>query len=304
MQIPQIITAMITPFFDDGRLNLDAAARLAQQLVAQGSDGLVLAGTTGESPTLHDEERQSLFMAVHQAVPHIPIWVGAGANDTAHTQHLARQAEDWGASGLLVVTPYYNKPPQEGLYQHFVTVANSVRIPIMLYNVPSRTGVHLEPTTVARIQASSPNVVAIKEASGRLEVFHQLRALAPHVHVYCGDDALFYPGLLLGAVGVVSVAAHVVGPEMKALAVAINEGRLSDADALEEILVPIFRHLFSWPNPIPVKWVLNRLGFDAGPLRLPLVYPQNSEPLERLFSDLCQLIYRREPAHATKQSGA
>ncbi|WP_243239890.1 4-hydroxy-tetrahydrodipicolinate synthase [Sulfobacillus harzensis] len=285
MPWPAIFTAMITPFTPDGHLNLDIAARLAQRLAHEGSDALIIAGTTGESPTLTDPEREELFHRVRQAVPHLPLWVGAGSNDTAHSRHLARQAEQWGADGILVVTPYYNKPPQEGLYRHFVEVAQNVNIPVMLYNVPGRTGVHLEADTAARIHAASPNVVAIKEASGRLEAFHQLRAHAPQLTLYTGDDSLLYPSLLLGAVGVVSVASHVVGPEMQALLRAATSGRHSEAYQREQMLAPIFRDLFAWPNPIPVKWLLNQLGIDVGPLRPPLVYPSDTRGLERLLAE-------------------
>lgn len=282
MRLPCVITAMVTPFTEQGLLNEERAEHLARWLVEHGTEGLVVAGTTGESPVLSDKEREQLFCAVRRGAGSVPVYMGTGSNATEHAKHLSRQAESWGADGILVVTPYYNKPPQEGLFQHFTQVAQSVSIPVIMYNVPARTGCNLEPSTVARIAKACPNVVAIKEASGRIESISALRQECPDIMVYAGDDALFYPALTLGAHGVVSVAAHVVGPEMAALRRAFDRGDVEAARSLHFLLEPIFRGLFCWPNPIPVKWMLNQMGLAVGPLRLPLIFPEDTSALEQL----------------------
>lgn len=282
MRFPCIITAMVTPFTEQGLLDEGRAESLARWLIAHGSEGLVVAGTTGESPTLSESEREQLFYAVHRGAGSAPVFVGTGSNDTRHAKLLARQAEDWGADGVLVVTPYYNKPPQEGLFQHFVQIAESISVPIMLYNVPGRTGVNLDPGTVAQIVKACPHVVAVKEASGGVESMEALLEECPDILVYSGDDTLFYPGLTLGAQGVVSVAAHIVGPEMAALAKAFQNGDMAQARSLHFLLRPIFRDLFCWPNPIPVKWLMNQMGMSVGPVRAPLALPKDTTNLERL----------------------
>jgi 4-hydroxy-tetrahydrodipicolinate synthase len=273
---------MVTPFAPDGSLSEEHTQKLAHWLVSNGSDGLVVAGTTGEAPTLCASERKRLLAAARAGAGAAPVWMGCGTNNTADTIAKACDAQEWGADGVLLVTPYYNRPPQEGLYQHFVRVAAAVSCPVMIYNVPSRTGVSITPSTMARIMASCPNVQAIKEASGTLEAIVAMRESCPGLNVYAGDDALFYPSLSLGAQGVVSVASHLVGSSMAALAQACRESHFDEADALHRSLLPLVRELFAWPNPIPVKWALNRLGFAAGPLRLPLVYPQEADAFERL----------------------
>ncbi|PSR21740.1 MAG: 4-hydroxy-tetrahydrodipicolinate synthase [Sulfobacillus acidophilus] len=282
MHWPVILTAMITPFASDGSLSEERAQELAGWLVANGSDGLVVAGTTGESPTLSQEERMRLLKAARAGAGSAPVWMGCGTNSTTDTIANARDAEKWGADGILLVTPYYNRPPQEGLYQHFVQVANAVSCPVMIYNVPGRTGVSLAPETMARIIAECRNVQAVKESSGTLEAIWAMRENCPGLKVYAGDDALFYPSLAIGAQGIVSVAAHLVGPLMVRLAEAYQRGRVDEARALHQSLLPLVRELFSWPNPIPVKWAVNRLGFAAGPLRLPLVYPTDPNAFDRL----------------------
>lgn len=282
MHWPCIITAMVTPFTDHGELDEPRVESLARWLVTHGSEGLVVAGTTGESPTLSESERERLYYATRRGAGSVPILVGTGSNDTRRTIELSRQAQQWGADGVLVVTPYYNRPPQEGLYRHFVEVAEHVSIPLMLYNVPSRTGVNLTPDTVSRITQACPHVVAVKEASGRVEAIDALHQECPATLIYAGDDASFYPGLMLGAHGVVSVAAHVVGVEMEMLANAFRQGDLERALQIHHQLLPIFRDLFVWSNPIPVKWLLNHIGLAVGPVRSPLVYPDETSALEHL----------------------
>ena len=297
MSWPGIITAMVTTFTDEGVLDEGRAEFLAHWLVENGSEGLVVAGTTGESPTLSDSERAQLFSAVRRGAPTVPVYVGTGTNDTRHTVELSQQAESWGANGLLVVTPYYNKPPQEGLFQHFAQVARAVSLPIMIYNVPGRTGCNIEASTVSRIAAVCPNVVAIKEAAGRLESLEALSRECPNIGLYTGDDALFYPALTLGARGVVSVAAHVVGPEMASLLSLVRGGDMAEARRLHFKLQPVFRGLFDWPNPTAVKWMLNQLDICVGPLRLPLVYPEDARGMQRLRS-LIEDLWRERAGHS------
>jgi 4-hydroxy-tetrahydrodipicolinate synthase len=286
---------MVTPFTDQGQLDEARTELLARRLIEHGSDGLVVAGTTGESSALSADEREQLFYAVRRGAGTVPIYVGTGSNNTHQAVELSRQAESWGADGLLVVTPYYNKPPQEGLFCHFTQIAESVSLPIVLYNVPGRTGCILEAATVSRIASACPNVQAVKEASGRLESLEALRRECPDLYLYTGDDALFYPALTLGAHGVVSVASHVVGPEMAALLSAFRAQDTAEARRIHFLLQPIFRGLFAWPNPTAVKWVLNRLGVRVGPLRLPLVYSHDTRTMEQLAT-LIEEIWQRRPA--------
>ncbi len=306
MSLPGIITAMVTPFTPDGSLDDARAEALARWLVSTGSEGLVVAGTTGESPTLSEQERERLYHAVRRGAGQVPIFMGTGTNDTRRTVQLSQEAASWGADGLLIVTPYYNKPPQEGLIRHFTEVANRVSIPIMLYNVPGRTGCHLEARTVATIAHACPNVVAIKEASGHLDAIRALRAACPEIFVYAGDDALFYPALTLGAHGVVSVATHLAGPEISQLRQAYMAGDSQRAKELHDILEPISRNLFSWPNPIPVKWVLNALGIPVGPVRSPLAYPSDEQALDTLREQVVSLWLMRQqtnPGSLQREAG-
>ncbi len=299
MQWPCIITAMVTPFTEDGVLDEARAESLAGWLVANGSEGLVVAGTTGESPTLSRSERERLYYAVRRGAGNAMVLMGTGSNDTHHAVEMSQEAARWGADGVLVVTPYYNKPPQEGLFQHFVKIAENLSAPVMLYNVPGRTGVTLAADTVARIAKACPNVVAVKEATGQIESIERLLEICPGMMVYSGDDALFYPALTLGAHGVVSVAAHVVGPEMAALVQAFRSGDITAARGLHGRLLPIFRDLFSWPNPIPLKWLMNQLNMNVGPVRLPLVYPQDTSTLERLKVNVEDLRREKIARHAS-----
>ncbi|MBX5468144.1 MAG: 4-hydroxy-tetrahydrodipicolinate synthase [Firmicutes bacterium] len=290
MQWPRIFTAMITPFTPEGALAVHEAAKLARWLVRHGSGGLVLAGTTGESPTLSLEERRALFEAVREAVPEVPVWVGTGHNSTAETVRLTMAATEWGADGVMVVTPYYNKPPQEGLYRHFCTVAEHTPLPVMIYNVPGRTSVTMLPETVAAVMRDRPNVRAVKEAAGSLAPVQRLVDLCPpEAKVYTGDDHLFFPTLAVGGYGVVSVASHLVGDEMAALWQAWERGDVDQARHLHRRLTPIFEELFRVSNPIPLKWAMNQLGLPAGPLRLPLSYPADPavfHPLARWIDSL------------------
>ena len=286
----RVLTAMVTPFSSDGGLDLPLAERLADHLVGHGSDGLVVCGTTGESPTLSWEEQHQLFSAVKGAVgDRSLVLAGSGSNCTAEAVEATRQAAALGADGALVVVPYYNKPPQEGLEAHFRAVAQAApELPLMLYNIPGRTGCHLAPETVQRLLAC-PNVVALKAASGTTEEVQQLRALCgDRLAVYSGDDSLTLPMLSVGAMGVVSVASHLVGDTIQAMVQAFLAGQNGEALTLHDKLLPLFKALFCTTNPIPVKAALELCGWAVGAPRLPLL-PADSHVRERLSSILAAL---------------
>ena len=269
----RLLTAMVTPFGGDGRVDLALAGRLARHLVDEGSDGLVVSGTTGESPTLSWQEQHQLLEAVRQAVgPGVKILAGTGSNSTAEAVEATSQAAIAGADGALVVVPYYNKPPQEGLEAHFRAIAQAApELPLMLYNIPGRTGCALAAATVARLM-ESPNVVSFKAASGTTDEVTQLRLqCGSRLAVYSGDDGLLLPMLSVGAVGVVSVASHLVGRRLKAMIDAYLSGQVAVALGYHEQLQPLFKALFATTNPIPVKAALELSGWPVGPPRLPLL---------------------------------
>lgn len=286
----RVLTAMVTPFTPDGVLDLSLAERLADHLVSHGSDGLVVCGTTGESPTLSWEEQHALFSAVKGAVgARSVVLAGSGSNCTAEAVEATAKAAALGADGALVVVPYYNKPPQEGLEAHFRAVAQAApELPLMLYNIPARTGCHLAPETVERLLDCS-NVVAFKAASGTTEEVQQLRGLCgDQLAIYSGDDSLTLPMLSVGAAGVVSVASHLAGDTIQAMVQAFLAGRNGEALALHEKLLPLFKGLFCTTNPIPVKAALELSGWAVGAPRLPLL-PADSHVRERLSSILAAL---------------
>ena len=286
----RVLTAMVTPFNADGAVDLALAARLAEHLVSHGSDGLVLCGTTGESPTLSWQEQHRLFAAVKEALAgRVPLLAGSGSNCTAEAVEATREAAELGADGALVVVPYYNKPPQDGLEAHFRAVAAAApELPLMLYNIPGRTGCSLAPETVARL-LDCPNVISFKAASGTTEEVSQLRGLCGNrLAIYSGDDALTLPMLAVGAVGVVSVASHLVGPAIRALVQAFLAGDHTAALALHEQLLPLFKALFCTTNPVPVKAALEITGWPVGAPRLPLL-PAERDVRQRLHSVLAAL---------------
>jgi len=266
----RVLTAMVTPFTADGALDLDGAQRLADHLVAAGNDGLVVNGTTGESPTTTDEEKERLVRAVVEAVGDQAFVVaGAGTNDTAHSVELARRAERAGAHGLLTVTPYYSKPPQEGLYRHFTAVADATGLPVMLYDIPGRSGVPIETDTLVRL-AEHPRIVANKDAKGDLGAAGWAMARSG-LAWYSGDDMLNLPLLAIGAVGFVSVVGHVVTPELRALLEAHTGGDTAKAAEIHQRLLPVFTGMFRAQGVVTTKAALALRGLPAGPLRLPLV---------------------------------
>lgn len=272
MKSGQLITAMITPMNKDRSVNYREAVELAKRLGANGSDGVVLSGTTGESPTLSFEEKAKLFGEVTDALGgQVEIIAGTGSNSTEDTIALTKAAENAGVDGIMLVTPYYNKPSQAGLYEHFKAVAEQTSLPIMLYNVPGRTNVNLLPETVAKL-AKIENIVAIKEASGNLEQVSVLRTMVPDDFlIYSGDDALTLPILAVGGAGVVSVVSHLVGREIKAMISAFCAGKTEEALDTHLQLMPLFKAMFLTTNPVPVKRALEYVGVETGPVRLPLV---------------------------------
>jgi len=268
----RVITAMVTPFAEDGSVNYPVAEELAVHLVDHGSDSLVICGTTGESPTLSWSEEYELFKVVKQAVgDKAKIIAGTGSNSTTEAIAATSKAAKLELDGSLQVVPYYNKPPQSGLYQHFKAIAQACPdLPMMLYNVPGRTGCNLEPETVATL-AQLGNVVAIKEASGDIEQACKIRCLTPaNFAIYSGEDALTLPMLTVGSSGVVSVASHLVGKEMQIMIEAFFTGDNQQATKIQLKLLPLFQSLFMTTNPIPVKTALNLQGWQMGQLRTPL----------------------------------
>ena len=267
----RVLTAMVTPFAEDGSIDLAGAQELAAHLVdRQAHDGLVVLGTTGEAPTLGDGEQSAVLEAVLDAVgDRATVVAGVGTNNTAHSIENARRAERLGAHGLLVVTPYYNKPPQAGLLRHFTAVADATDLPVMLYDIPPRSVVPIEVDTLARL-AEHPRIVAVKDAKGDLGAV--MRTLArTDLAYYSGEDLLNLPLLAVGAVGVVSVAGHLVGPRLAELITAVESGDLVKARAVNESLLPVYTGLFRTQGVILTKAALREIGLPAGPVRPPLV---------------------------------
>lgn len=268
----QVLTAMVTPLTAEGAVNYPVVEQLADYLVSHGTETLVVCGTTGESPTLTWEEEYELFQVVQKAVGNRgKVMAGTGSNSTHEAIEATKKAAKLGVEGTLQVVPYYSKPPQEGLYQHFSAIAqSSPDLPMMLYNIPGRTGRNLEPTTVAKL-AKLENIVAIKEASGDLDQVSTIRASTPpEFGIYSGDDSLTLPLLAVGGTGVVSVASHLVGLQLQQMITEFKSGKLEVAQGIHLKLFPLFRALFLSTNPIPVKTALRLQGWDVGALRSPL----------------------------------
>ncbi len=269
----RLLTAMVTPFDKEGKVDFALAGRLSRHLVDEGSDGIVVSGTTGESPTLTWEEQHKLIDTVRQSVgPNVKVLAGTGSNSTAEAVAATREAACAGVDGALVVVPYYNKPTQAGLQAHFRAIAEAEPdLPLMLYNIPGRTGCSLASSTVRKLM-ELPNIVSLKAASGSTEEVTQLRMhCGARLAIYSGDDGLLLPMLSVGAVGVVSVASHLVGRKIKAMVEAYLSGQVNIALAYHEQLQPLFKALFATTNPIPVKAALELNGWPVGPPRLPLL---------------------------------
>ena len=270
----RVLTAMVTPFDERGQVDYARARQLAQALVASGTDGLVLAGTTGEGPTLTNEEKLRLFSEVRQAVgPGVALIAGTCNYNTAESIELSREAARVGVDGILGTVPYYNKPPQEGIYQHFKAIASAVDLPLLLYNVPSRTVTNMLPETTVRL-SQIDNIVGVKEASGNLEAVTRIVAESREgFRVWSGNDSDTLPILAVGGYGVVSVASHLVGRQIQRMIDAHVRGDTATAAAIHQRLRSLFSALFVTTNPIPLKYALGRVGFPVGDPRLPLVPP-------------------------------
>ena len=287
-QIGRLLTAMVTPFDSEGRVDYAQARKLALALVASGSDGVVVAGTTGESPTLTPEEQTRLFAEIKEALDGVgDVVAGTGSNSTAEAVKYTEDATKVGADAVLSVVPYYNKPPQEGLYRHFKAIAESTDLPVILYNVTSRTAINMSADTVIRL-SEIPNIVGIKEAGGDLgQAAHIIRDARPGFLVWSGNDDQTYPMMAMGGYGIISVASHLIGNQIKAMMGLTLEGDLERAAAEHRRLLPLFQGLFVLANPIPVKYAVNKAGFDVGEPRLPLVAPDATTAawLDKLMQD-------------------
>ncbi len=277
----RLSTAMVTPFDSTGNIDFDQTTQLIEHLIKTGTDSLVVAGTTGESPTLTSDEKIALFRHTVKVVNgRIPVIAGTGSNNTKASIELTKKAEAEGVDAIMLVAPYYNKPNQEGLFQHFKTVAESTDLPVMIYNIPGRTSILIEPKTTIRLANEVPNIIATKEASGSLDIITEIVAgTANDFLVYSGDDGLTLPVLSVGGTGIISVASHVAGEEMKKMVEAFLSGDVQTASAIHQQLLPLFRGLFAAPNPVPVKAALEIKGMKVGGVRLPLVPLTEEEQL-------------------------
>ncbi len=281
-------TAMITPFGADGGVNFNTFGEMIERQITAGTDMLVILGTTGEPATMTEEEKVSVMeYSVKKAKGRIKIVFGCGSNCTEHAVSAAKQAEAIGADGLLAVTPYYNKCTQNGLYAYYKSICEAVKIPVIAYNVPSRTGVNIQPATMARI-AEIPNMAGIKDAGGNMsQTMETFRSIRGKCDLYSGEDALNFPILAVGGSGVISVLSNVVPADVKKLYTLIKEGRTEEACALQDKLLPLSQACFLEVNPIPAKAAMNLLGFDAGMPRAPLseIEPNNKEKLRKAMAD-------------------
>ncbi|MES2463191.1 MAG: 4-hydroxy-tetrahydrodipicolinate synthase [Armatimonadota bacterium] len=273
-----VLTAMVTPFDNEGNVDYIRTAEIAQYLRANGTDTVVINGTTGESPTTSAEEKLRLVRAAVEAVGAAHVMAGVGGNNTAEVVELAKQSQEAGASSLLAVVPYYNKPSQEGLYRHFRAVADATPLPIVLYNVPGRTITNLDPVTTARLAADTHNIVAIKEASANLwQVGETLRTTPDTFDVYSGDDSTILPLLSLGGAGVISVVSHIIGPDLAAVHRAWFADHREEAAQLFLRTLPLTQAIFSAPSPAPLKYAMETVGVPAGGVRLPLIELTDAE---------------------------
>lgn len=272
MVFGRLITAMFTPFTRDNEIDWPRLEECIERLIATGSDGIVVAGTTAESPNLSHEEKLRLFrFTVDKVAGRAKVIAGTGSNNTAQSIQLTKEAQEIGVDGVMLVAPYYNKPSQEGLIRHFTAIAESTKLPVMLYNVPGRTSVNMSAETMARL-TEIDNIVAIKEASGDLgQISEVIARVADDIAVYSGDDKLTLPVLAVGGAGVVSVASHVVGSEMKEMIDAFFAGDNSKALALHQKLLPVFNGLFMTTSPVPLKYAMSQKGWCEPYVRLPLV---------------------------------
>jgi len=281
VQFGQIATAMVTPFDNKGNIDFAKTTQLVNYLIENGTDSLVVAGTTGESPTLTTEEKLALFRHVVEVVDgRVPVIAGTGSNNTRASIELTKKAEDVGIDAVMIVAPYYNKPNQEGIYQHYKAIAESTSLPVMVYNIPGRAVVNISVETIIRL-SEIPNVVAVKDASGNLDAMTEIIAKTrDDFMLYSGDDGLTLPVLAIGGSGVVSVASHIIGNDMKEMIQAFMRGDNREAAAMHQRILPIIKALFAAPSPVPVKTALQLKGLDVGSVRLPLVPLTEQERLQ------------------------
>ncbi|MDA1129250.1 MAG: 4-hydroxy-tetrahydrodipicolinate synthase [Chloroflexi bacterium] len=273
VEIGRLLTAMVTPFDDEGEVDYGQAKKLAHALLDSGSDGVVLSGTTGESPTLTTNEKMRLFSEVKESVGDKGVVIaGTGTYSTAESIELSQEAEKQGVDGLLLVVPYYNKPPQEGIYQHFKAIAGKTNLPCIVYNIMGRTGVNMTDETTIRL-SKIDNIVGTKEASGDMNQIARIIDGAPDFKVWSGDDNQTFLIMSMGGYGVVSVVSHLVGAQIKHMMGLLLEGDVEGAAAEHRRLLPIFLGMFTESNPIPVKYAVNRIGLKVGDPRLPMVPP-------------------------------
>ncbi|OED33539.1 4-hydroxy-tetrahydrodipicolinate synthase [Planococcus maritimus] len=271
MNFGQVITAMATPFDANGEIDFQATTNLVEYLINNGSDGIVVAGTTGESPTLSIDEKVALFVhVVTVADGRAKIIAGTGSNNTRASVALTEQAEQAGVDGVMLVTPYYNKPSQEGMYRHFEAIASATTLPVMLYNIPGRSVVNLSVDTIVRLSLID-NITSVKEASGDLDAASEIIERTTNFAVYSGDDSLTLPMLSIGGTGIVSVASHIIGNDMQDMIKMFRTGDTAGAAALHRKLLPTMKALFAAPSPSPVKAALNLLGVPVGGVRLPML---------------------------------
>jgi len=282
MNFGKVLTAMVTPFDNHGKIDLKKTADLIDYLLANGTDGLVVAGTTGESPTLSADEKVELWKQVVQVVKgRVPVIAGSGSNSTDKSIHLSKRAEEAGVDAVMLVAPYYNKPDQRGLYQHFKTIAEAIDLPVMIYNVPGRSVVRLTPDTVVSL-SHIKNIVSVKEATGDLDGMSEIISRTDDsFSLYSGDDNLTLPSYAIGAHGIISVSSHIIGNEMQTMLKLYEEGKDKEAAALHRKLLPLMKGMFSAPSPTPVKAALKMVGIDTGGVRLPLV-PLSDKDLESI----------------------
>ncbi|WP_058307656.1 4-hydroxy-tetrahydrodipicolinate synthase [Gracilibacillus massiliensis] len=286
MNFGRVLTAMVTPFDSNGEIDYGKTERLIHHLLQNGTDALVVAGTTGESPTLSKEEKISLLKFVVKTVNHrVPVIAGTGSNNTRESIELTKKAEMIGVDAIMLVAPYYNKPSQEGLYQHFKVIAEATTLPVMIYNIPGRTSVNIEPATIIDL-SKIENIVSVKEASGNLDAMATIiRETDDNFSLYSGDDNLTLPAVAIGANGIVSVSSHIVGNEMNDMVSACQKGDMLRAQELHHYLLPSMKSIFMAPSPSPVKAALAMNGIDVGSVRLPLV-PLNEQEMSLLRHEL------------------
>ena len=281
MNLGKIGTAMITPFKKDGSINYEELERIINYLIDNGTDSIIACGTTSENPTMSTEEKiEVVRFTVEKVAGRVPVIAGTGDNETAYSIMMTHKAEENGADGIMLVTPYYNKPNQQGMYAHFTTIANETKLPILLYNVPGRTGANLQADTTVKL-SEVENITCIKEASGNLDQMGDIiENVQNNFKVYSGDDGLTLPLLAIGGSGVISVASHVVGNDMQQMIRAFEEGRHAEAAEIHRALLPLVRALFAQPNPAPIKYAMTKLGFDTLDVRLPMVEMLDEEKAE------------------------